>query len=276
MLKLQALDAADLEGIVGFAASDDWVEGFKRRHSLSMRARGSQGQKHPEDIATVALGFGKAVIEKAVELGITEIWNADETAVFFELLPRWTLDDTGTKTVWVRCAGAEKRRVSVLLLGSSKGRKKPPFMVLKEQPSRSPEMHKKNVETRHGFGAHIWEDISRIDSGTIFANKAGSLTGSLIVEWLDMMFKDEPGQKLLLLDEFSGHWTGEVLAKCEEPQIHLMKIPAGCTSVSQPADVAWNRSFKAHLRKLWVARLMDPIAIRCPSRHRNGSRSAAG
>ena len=50
MLKLQALDAADLEGIVGFAASDDWVEGFKRRHSLSMRARGSQGQKHPKDI----------------------------------------------------------------------------------------------------------------------------------------------------------------------------------------------------------------------------------
>ena len=78
------------------------------------------------------------------------------------------------------------------------------------------------------------------------------------------------GPKLLLLDEFSGHWTGDVLAKCEELQVNLLKIPAGCTSVFQPADVSWNRPFKAHIRKLWVDRLaamvMGKQPIEPPSR----------
>jgi hypothetical protein len=103
-------------------------------------------------------------------------------------MPRLTVDETGTKTVWVRCAGAEKRRVSVLLLGSSRGKKKPPFIVFKELPSRSPGKQQENVELRHGFGPRVWQDIERIGSETIFANKSGWLTGPLIVDWLDQMF----------------------------------------------------------------------------------------
>ena len=125
MIQLKAVAAANDAGIQGFAASYDWLDGFKRRQRLSLRTRGAQGQQPPENLQVIAEAFALEVAEMATKLGVKEIWNADETAVFFELIPRKTIDITGTKTVWVRCAGAEKRRVSVLLLGSSRGRKKP-------------------------------------------------------------------------------------------------------------------------------------------------------
>jgi hypothetical protein len=224
-----------------------------------MRTRGSQGQQSPENLQEIAEKFGMSVAAEAERLGVKEVWNADETAVFFELLPRQTAESTGARTVWVRCAGAEKRRISVMLLGSSLGRKKEPFMVLKEVPAKGT-AGEENRLLRHGFGLRVWNDIGETDfRARTFANKSGWLTGPLITEWLEMMFKDEPGPKLLLLDSFSGHWTGEVLAKCEELKITLMKIPPGCTSVSQPADVCWNRSFKAHIRKIWVNRLVHMV-----------------
>jgi len=227
---------------------------------MSLRTRGTQGQQTPEDVRLRAEEFWQQVAAEAARLGVSEVWNADETAVFFELLPRKTVDTVGTKTVWVRCAGAEKRHISVLLLGSSQGKKMPPFVVFKEVPSRIPERQKENDSGRNGFGKRVWDKIKcGCSNNTTFANKTGWLTGSLIVRWLDLMFGSMPGPKLLLLDEFSGHWTPEVLAKCDELQIKLLRIPAGCTSVSQPADVSWNRPFKAHMRKLWVERLVAMV-----------------
>ena len=260
VIQMKARAAAEEDGLHNFTASYCWLKGFKQRQRLSLRTRGAQGQQPPEDAQVIVEAFGKTVAEEAARLGVTEVWNADETAVFFELIPRRTIDTVGTKTVWVRCAGAERRRVSVLLLGSSLGRKKPPFLVFKETPSKVPTRRQENEATRNGFGARVWHALKdTCPMERIFANKAGWLTGPLIVRWLDLMFHGEPGSKLLLLDEFSGHWTGEVLEKCRELNITLLGIPAGCTSVSQPADVAWNRPFKAQMRKLWVERLMDTV-----------------
>jgi len=154
-----------------------WLEGFKRRHRFALRARGTQGQQRPEDALMISEAFGRHVAAEAARLEVTEIWNADETAVFFELLPRKTVDTVGTKTVWVKCAGADKRRVSVLLLGSSDGRKKPPFLVFKEVPSRIPARQTESELVRHGFWPGVWEALKDTDlCDTTFANKAGWLT----------------------------------------------------------------------------------------------------
>ncbi|KAE8902747.1 hypothetical protein PF005_g2298 [Phytophthora fragariae] len=34
-----------------------------------------------------------------------------------------------------------------------------------------------------------------------------------------------------------------------------MRVPAGCTGVCQPADVAWNRLMKIRFRERWIAYL---------------------
>jgi len=153
MIMLRAQAVAEREGIAGFAASSQWLEGFKVRQKLSLRTRGSQGQQQPEDLQAKAEAFGRLVVAEAARLGVKEVWNADETAVFFELIPRRTVDTTGTRTVWVRCAGADKRRVSVLLLACSGEAKKAPFIVFKEAPSKVPERQMENETLRNGFGA---------------------------------------------------------------------------------------------------------------------------
>ncbi|KAE8975849.1 hypothetical protein PR001_g25584 [Phytophthora rubi] len=55
--------------------------------------------------------------------------------------------------------------------------------------------------------------------------------------------------------EFSGHWTDAVLACARDLNVELMRVPAGCTGVCQPADVAWNRLMKIRFRERWIAYL---------------------
>ncbi|KAG0421941.1 hypothetical protein HPB47_002200 [Ixodes persulcatus] len=39
----------------------------------------------------------------------------------------------------------------------------------------------------------------------------------------------------------------------QECDTDLVSVPAGCTSLLQPADIFWNKPFKASLRKTWEA-----------------------
>lgn len=52
---------------------------------------------------------------------------------------------------------------------------------------------------------------------------------------------------LLLLDEFSVHWTDTVHACAKDFNIGLMRILPGFSRVDQPADGAWNRPFKQRI-----------------------------
>ena len=54
---IKAREAAKEDGLQDFAASHRWVEGFKKRHHISLRTRGTQGQKRPEDALALAKDF---------------------------------------------------------------------------------------------------------------------------------------------------------------------------------------------------------------------------
>ncbi|KAF4146459.1 DDE superfamily endonuclease [Phytophthora infestans] len=64
---------------------------------------------------------------------------------------------------------------------------------------------------------------------------------------------------LLLWDDFSGHWTKEVVDYATAINIVLMKVPPRYTYVCQPADVAWNQPFKSRLRARWLDLLSNQI-----------------
>jgi hypothetical protein len=51
-------------------------------------------------------------------------------------------------------------------------------------------------------------------------------------------------EKLLLFwDDFSGHWTQEVVDYAKSMNVVLIKVPPRYTYGCQPADVAWNQPF---------------------------------
>ncbi|KAE9052674.1 hypothetical protein PR001_g283 [Phytophthora rubi] len=66
---------------------------------------------------------------------------------------------------------------------------------------------------------------------------------------------------LLLWDDFSGHWTTEVVDYAASLNVLLLKVPPKFTYVCQPADVSWNKPFKSGLRSLWVERLRDQLRV---------------
>ncbi|KAJ0393751.1 hypothetical protein ATCC90586_001792 [Pythium insidiosum] len=79
MLRIKAKAVATAAGIVNFVASAPW----QRR--LAMRTRTRQGQTRPEDAAALAAAFAAKVMDKMKDLGVTVLYNADQTAEYYDL-----------------------------------------------------------------------------------------------------------------------------------------------------------------------------------------------
>ncbi|KAG3245704.1 hypothetical protein PI124_g9544 [Phytophthora idaei] len=99
LLELKALEVAADERISTevFSASYSWRRRFMRRHRLSICARTRQGQTTPADAATAKTKFRGDVRAAIIEHNIRNVFNADQTAVFFEYLPRKTISTRGEK-----------------------------------------------------------------------------------------------------------------------------------------------------------------------------------
>ena len=186
--------------------------------------------------------------------------------VFFEYLPKRTICSSGIKTVWIRSGGKDKERVTLMLLGDSDGNKYPVFLVFKAVRSRKKGGDLANWTERRGFGIHVWTEAKQImnDSNSelqLYANPTAWWTAAIHLDFLKRAFAERSPREpvILLVDDFSGHWTEEVQAYARSIDVHLMKVPPSCTSVCQPADIAWNRPFKCALRSAWVGLLRDQL-----------------
>lgn len=87
------------------------------------------------------------------------------------------------------------------------------------------------------------------------------------MKWLRFQFgsrQDLENTVLLLLDDFSGHWTQEIVEYAEMINVTLLKVPPNATSVSQPADSTWNGPIKTRLRNAWIQNLREQLAARVP------------
>ena len=79
-----------------------------------------------------------------------------------------------------------------------------------------------------------------------------------MIKWLiDNFSENIDVPKIILIDEFSAHWTEEFQSKAIELNITVMKIPAGMTGSVQPADISWNKPLKDKLRQRWCNKLMQ-------------------
>ncbi|KAG3099916.1 hypothetical protein PI124_g8799 [Phytophthora idaei] len=190
--------------------------------------------------------------------GVDRVYNADQTAVFFEYLPKQTVSGRGAKTGWVRCAGKEKERVTVMLLGDSCGNHYTPFVIAKAKPSGKEDVAAESKALRHGIGTGVWKEVSALQNRfdvVMYGNTKGWWSGELSLTFLRHHFANRPDKDkplLLLWDDLSAHWTAEVKACADEIKVVLVPVPPGCTSVYQPTDISWNMPLKARLRARWL------------------------
>jgi hypothetical protein len=203
-----------------------------------------------------------------IEEGITldRLYNADQTGVFYEYIPKKTINAAGAKTIWIKCGGKDKKRATVMLLGSATGEKKTSFIVLKAKESKIKDAVRTNRTERNGFGVRLWPEIQRLQEShdcRIYGNPTAWWNTSISIEFLKYHFaeRNNRNDKLMLLwDDFSAHFTSEVVEYAESINVVLMKVPPRFTWACQPADLAWNKPLKCKLRSLWVSLLRDQLA----------------
>jgi hypothetical protein len=58
-------------------------------------------------------------------------------------------------------------------------------------------------------------------------------------------------RRLIILDQARVHTMQAAQNKFREKETDIVFVPAGCTSLVQPADVSWNHPFKNKMRDQW-------------------------
>ncbi|KAH9132088.1 hypothetical protein AeRB84_021401 [Aphanomyces euteiches] len=278
LLQIKAKDAAVEAGIPEdkFRASMPWIEGFKRRWNFAMRAITRSGKANEAQGQTRLDSFSTRIQQVIHDHKIVKIFNADQTAVNFEMIPTKTLSKEGLKTVWVMAAGKDKERVSVMLMADADGIKYPAFIVMKTTKSKVPKNVQENLQQRNGFGKMVWSDIEWLHENhpsRIYANPTAWWNAHISMQFLKYYFGHREGKDLpivlLLWDDFSAHFTKEVLAYCKLVNVVIEKIPPSFTWICQPADVAWMKPFKSRIREQWVQFLRQQIEIKRPNERFN-------
>ncbi|RHY32592.1 hypothetical protein DYB32_002424, partial [Aphanomyces invadans] len=231
------------------------------------------GQQTPEDGTATLDAFAARVRKIVADEGIEAIYNADQTAVNYEYLPTKTLNKTGDSTVWVKCGGKTKDRMTAMLLADSTGVKHPLFLVLRTTKSTVKAVVRENLTARNGFGKRLWKSVQAMQekqSCRIFGNPTAWWNSGISLEFLKFHFgqrHDRATKKVLLLwDDFSAHFTDDVVAYAKSINVVLEKIPPGYTWICQPADVAWNRPLKVRLRQQWLDMIRRQV-LRSKQRH---------
>ncbi|KAH9364693.1 hypothetical protein HPB48_003575 [Haemaphysalis longicornis] len=81
------------------------------------------------------------------------------------------------------------------------------------------------------------------------------MTSEKFQEWLRKIWGSnfDDVRQLLVLDPAPIHKTLAAKNTIEERNTDVVYVPAGCTILLQPADVFWNKTFKASLRRTWEA-----------------------
>ncbi|KAH9076873.1 hypothetical protein Ae201684P_010804 [Aphanomyces euteiches] len=163
-LAAKALEVAAAAGLSSqqFKASNHWVNGFMDRWHLSMRMKGRSGLCSDDDGEAALEKFSNEIQDMIFNKNIVEIYNADQTAVNYEIIPDSTINAKGAKHIWIKSTGHEKDRMTAMLLGDTKGNKYPMFLVLKSPASKIQAVVLENNEKRHGFGVKVWSEVEEL------------------------------------------------------------------------------------------------------------------
>jgi len=74
--------------------------------------------------------------------------NADETAIYLDMLPNYTMEKKGVKGVLLKTTGCEKLRLIIMLAETADARKLPPLLILKRKTLPKSEAFPKDVTVR--------------------------------------------------------------------------------------------------------------------------------
>lgn len=206
-----------------FVASKGWLERFKSRHGIRLMT--ITGEKLSND-ATCIEPFKLRFLQKVNDLNLdpSQVYNADESGLFWRVMPNKTFVSCNEKDVPGR--KVSKERVTILPCANAAGTHALKMVVIGK--SNKPRAFKNIDLPVHYYG-----------------QKSAWMTKDLFKKWFNECFVPEvrkwlkdhnfPQKALLLLDNAPGHPSEEELTT-EDKCITAMFLPPNCTALIQPMD----------------------------------------
>ena len=227
MLQDQADEIASNLGLTSFQASNGWLQKFTARHSIKMAVLHGESadvsqqtvDQWREKLPLICDGYADC-----------DIYNMDETAIFYRLLPNKSYikqgeERHGTKVI--------KDRYTVVCCANLAGEKEKLTIIGK---SKRPHSFPKKKAVLANFNKFV----------TYRNNRKGWQTSQLFTEFLHTFnnkFKLQNRHVLLFLDNCPSH------PDIQLSNVKLAFLPKNTTSKSQPLDQGIIKTLKTHYHK---------------------------
>lgn len=220
-------------GYEKFHASNGWMEKFKSRHEIVFKKVCGESNAVDDQVCEDWL--------RKLQLHCTgyqpeDIFNADETALFFKCMPDKTMSFKNEN-----CHGGKqsKERITLLFAANSTGTEKLKILVIGK--SKKPQCFRgvKSLPVDY------------------YANQTAWMNTQIFCEWLNKLNKKMKKDKrkiLLFIDNCTAHTCFPQLSN-----IKIQFLPANTTSKLQPLDQGIIRNFKCIYRKEVVCRMLSDM-----------------
>ena len=238
LLQEKAYSLADHLGMTDvFRGSLGFITRFKERHAIVSKAVRGEALSVPQ----VAVSKWKEEVLPTLLASYSpkDVYNGDETGVFFEVLP-----NRGHCFKGERCLGGKssKKRITALVCANMDGSDKLlPVIIGKSMKPR------------------CFKGVKSLPL-PYKANKKSWMTGELFKAWLsefDDRMRRQRRNILLFLDNCSAHT--KAVAHLKLHNIRVEWLVANSSAVTQPMDQGVIRSFKASYRKMLLQKVLTEL-----------------
>lgn len=233
IIAAKATHLAERLDVEDFKCSVGWLNRFKARHGIMFRK--ISGEEREVNDAVLSLWKEKIASDILEKYSPSDIFNADETALFYRMLPTKSFVEKGDT-----CKGTKqsKERLSVLVACSMSGERLPLLVIGK---SKNPRCFKgiKNLPTAYDANKNAW------------------MTGVIFSSWIRTLDKQMAKQKrkvCMVVDNCAAHPHVSDLTNVE-----LIFLPPNTTAKSQPCDQGVIHSLKSHYRRQVLEKIIHHI-----------------
>lgn len=232
LLKEKALTFADKLKIENFSSTDGWLDRFKARHNIKFR--NICGEKN--DVDTCASDEWIQQIP-AITHGYhpRDIFNLDETALFYKLTPSKTLAFRNEN-----CSGGKlsKERVTLMVGGNCDGSEKLPLLMIGKYKNPRCFKNVKTFPVLYSSNKNAWTTKYEWEN---------------YLKKMDKIFDQKKRSVLFIADNCSSH------SKINLKAIKLVFLPPNSTAITQPMDQGVIKNIKHHYRHFLMKKLLDYV-----------------
>jgi hypothetical protein len=240
-----------------FRISAGWISNWARSEmQWSWRKSTTAASKLPADWEEqgVRMAMRLAAQIEMYDVHTSLVVNLDQTGVHLVPASFWTYDTAGSTSVAV--VGAEdKRQITAVVASSLYGDMLPLQLIFQGKTERC---HPPTTPSSKSARVHITHSPNHWSSVETMQQWVDSVLIPYAERCIRRFELRADAAIILVLDVWAVHTSEEfrMYLRQKHPRIHLVFVPANCTSKLQVADVALQRPFKSHIRELfntWAA-----------------------